>query len=320
MEWASEAAQVLMYRACGLPGMLFGIRRRDMCRFRYETMLNVWFDRPLVYLESLPHDKPLCFRRVIAGHASAYSLKYQFPRGGYIRRFRDNSVRRARLLLAQGRAGGEGLEGGGREEGGKGEKGGGGGGGVKRHHVIVMCKSSQHALTQPRWRNGCFQTKTALAAIDTGLTSSVMTCPDFISSSLQQQIEMVVQATVVVTEHGTTSYTSIFARHGTAVLVIGQAPLKEAQILLQATHIQVMYVSTDRLDQEYSDDCATPQDSHAPSGEDGGERERGGGGGRHGQEQCTGRTQGGELRGLLLHALNRAARGFNLLRARLSHT
>jgi hypothetical protein len=317
MEWASEAAQVLMYRACALPGMLFGKRRRDMCRFRYETMLNVWFDRPLVYLESLPHDKPLCFRRVIAGHASAYSLKYQFPRGGYLRRFRDNSVRRARLLLAQGRAGGEGLEGGGREEGGE---GGEGGRGLKRHHVIVMCKSTQYALNQPCWRNGCFQTKTALAAIDTGPTNSVMTCPDFIGSSLQQQIEMVVQATVVVTEQGTTSYTSIFASHGTAVLVIGHAPLKEAQILLQATHIQVMYVSTDRLDQEYSDDCAIPQDSHAPSTEDGGERERGGGGGRHGQEQCTGRTQGGELLGLLLHALNRAATSFNLSRARLSHT
>jgi hypothetical protein len=217
--------------------------------------------------------------------------------------------------LAQRRAGGEGLEGGGREEGGK-----GGGGGVEGHHVIVMCKSTQFALTQPSWRNGCFQTKTALAAIDTGLTSSVMTCPDFIGSSLQQQIEMVVQATVVVTEQGTTSYTSIFARHGTAVLVIGHAPLKEAQILLQATHIQVMYVSTDRLDQEYSDDCAMPQDSHAPSGEDGGERKQGGGGGSRGQEQCTGRTQGGELRGLLLHALNRAATRFNLSRARLSHT
>jgi hypothetical protein len=51
--------------------------------------------------------------------------------------------------------------------------------------------------------------------------------------SLAQQIELVSRATVLLSEHGTTSYSVLFMRDGAAALCIGKPPMKEAQILLQ---------------------------------------------------------------------------------------
>ncbi len=57
--------------------------------------------------------------------------------------------------------------------------------------------------------------------------------------SLAQQIELVSRATVLLSEHGTTSYSVLFMRDGAAALCIGKPPMKEAQILLQVYNIYI---------------------------------------------------------------------------------
>ena len=53
------------------------------CRDAYDRQLAFWADAPPLYLEELrpgPGDGGVCFRRLVAGQGSAYSLKYQYPR------------------------------------------------------------------------------------------------------------------------------------------------------------------------------------------------------------------------------------------------
>ena len=73
------------------------------------------------------------------------------------------------------------------------------------------------------------------------------------SMSFQSQLEIALKATIVITEHGTTSYFTLFLRTGAVAIVL--APLqdddgiKDGQILLHLTHITVFYL---RPTNEYS--------------------------------------------------------------------
>ena len=60
---------------------------------------------------------------------------------------------------------------------------------------------------------------------------------------------------MILTEHGTTSYSTMFARDGSVVISIGAAPMKEGSLLLQATHIQVVYLALEEQDQGPADTC-----------------------------------------------------------------
>ena len=88
----ASSGQLVMYRKCMLHGHLDGKLRSDVCRWRYEETLKSFFDLPIIYLESLHHTETLCFRRLLAGHASAYSLKYQ------VRICTQSNLHRSKLL------------------------------------------------------------------------------------------------------------------------------------------------------------------------------------------------------------------------------
>lgn len=47
----------------------------------------------------------------------------------------------------------------------------------------------------------------------------------------------------------------MFARDGAVVISIGAAPMKEGSLLLQATHIQVVYLALEEQDQGDADTC-----------------------------------------------------------------
>jgi hypothetical protein len=131
--------------------------------------------------------------------------------------------------------------------------------------------------------------------------------PEYIYSNLNT---VLVQVTAMVTEHGTTSYLCLFAREGAVVIVVGSPPMKEGQVLLQATHIQVMYLSVDQLDQTVADACQ----NRAQDGV--GEVQACGLQGGQAMQGHAGAVQGGELQGTLIHALNLASSRFGLQRVR----
>ena len=152
---------------------------RYACR-RYEETLRVFFDKPVVYLEDLPHTQPLCFQRLIAGHASAYSLKYQFARGEVLRRFRNEICRRACALSVPQDGGQQGV--------------GSRGLPPSGHQVLVIAKDPGYALVRPAWRNGCLQTQLAVEGLECGRGAPRVACmPSVVSLSLRRQIEMIDQ-------------------------------------------------------------------------------------------------------------------------------
>ena len=132
-----------------------------------------------MYLEDLPHTQPLCFQRLIAGHASAYSLKYQFARGEVLHRFRNEICRRARALSVPRDGQQPDAD---RRDTSPPPSG---------HHVVVIAKDPAYALVRPVWRNGCLQTQIAVADLECGRGALRVTCmPSVVSLSLRQQIEI----------------------------------------------------------------------------------------------------------------------------------
>ena len=128
------------------------------------------------------------------------------------------------------------------------------------------------------------------------------------------------QATVILTEQGTTSYLSLFARDGAVVISIGAAPLKEGSVLLQATHIQVMYSAIEGQDQDHADTAC-----HGADAKGGGEVDDC----LQGSEEVRTDTRDApssdysasrhrrKLQATLLHAMNLASTRFGLPRTRL---
>ena len=51
------------------------------------------------------------------------------------------------------------------------------------------------------------------------------------------QVKLMAKSTVILSEHGTTSYSCLFARDGVVVIIIGHPPLKEGQVLLQVIYV-----------------------------------------------------------------------------------
>ncbi len=65
--------------------------------------------------------------------------------------------------------------------------------------------------------------------------------------SFEDQFKAAQRATVIVGEHGTCSYGSLWARDGTVAVVVGEdALLKEPQVLLYITHVAAYFTSVNR--------------------------------------------------------------------------
>ena len=68
--------------------------------------------------------------------------------------------------------------------------------------------------------------------------------------SLPEEIFKVQRAKIIISVHGTISYMSLFAKDGTQQISIANPKeLKENQMLLYATHINLLYLTWDKLAQ-----------------------------------------------------------------------
>jgi hypothetical protein len=67
----------------------------------------------------------------------------------------------------------------------------------------------------------------------------------------QNQLQMTLESTLLISEHGTLSYASLFVRDGLVSIVLATEAndtFKEPQILLHMTHCQVYYLNTEKIE------------------------------------------------------------------------
>lgn len=87
-------------------------------------------------------------------------------------------------------------------------------------------------------------------AKDVSLLDDQVRCVDPAVLSLQEQVGVAAEATLLIAHHGTVAYISLFAREGAALLSVGKAPLKDAHVLLWASHVQTFFLTVDRVASE----------------------------------------------------------------------
>jgi hypothetical protein len=193
----------------------------DLCEEKTRDWLPLAFDHPPMFS---PHED-VCFRELVVGHAHALSVGTMFPhRGVSIRKLRRRVLQKLALPASS-------LS-------------------LKEHHVIVLTKVQLR--TPSVGLDICEMTRRALASVNSDarrqsgaerqtLTVKV-TCFTPAMMSVRKQMRVISAATVVVTEHGSTSYLSFFQNPGTSLIVIGT---KEAMALLSNTDVQTWFHPVD---------------------------------------------------------------------------
>ena len=200
----------------------FTVSEKDRCIKIYRSLFHHIFDTDK--LSMLGPTDQVCFKNLIVGHTSAFSLRtLELARSGFIRRFRNRVVERAGLTHLLNLK-------------------------SKIHKIIVLVKDdggySQLAPSSYLRSRLCNIVKNMATHIYP--TPEVICISNIASISFQTQLELSLTATVVISEHGTLSYFTIFTRTGTAGIVISPLEegggVKESNILLHTTHYQVFYL------------------------------------------------------------------------------
>lgn len=80
-------------------------------------------------------------------------------------------------------------------------------------------------------------------------TSIGVYCIDPLTISVAEQIAKVRKSSVIVAEHGTSSYSILFADDGAVLLSIGSVSLvKEPQVLLFSSHFQSIFLPIEKYE------------------------------------------------------------------------
>lgn len=202
--------------------------KTERCLSMYKNLYQYIFDTEKKILTS--NDK-ICFKNLIVGHENVFSQEnFELARAGFIRRFRDRIVKRAGLTpkLRKTRS--------------------------EKQTIVVLTKDNDSLLYKSSYL------ALRLCNMVTVYTAAILPPPEVIcisnisTMSFQSQLELSLNATLVISEHGTLSYFNIFVRTGTVAIVI--APLqddfgiKDPHIFLHLTHVQIFYL---RPSNEYSD-------------------------------------------------------------------
>jgi len=185
-----------------------------------EKNLRVWPPALLAHPMLLPpYGRDMCFRRLVMGQAGSMSLAGEFARGAI--------TRAARTRLYEGL----GLDPAARPS---------------AHHILVLVKKK--FIKDVEVPDIC-GTVRGWAAWWPEVT---VTCIVPAEVTLREQIEALSKATVVVSEHGSTSYSCMFQVPGTSLLLL--APVKtgvlkwakEPQVMLYFADLFVLYLDESR--------------------------------------------------------------------------
>jgi hypothetical protein len=217
------AAQLLLGNDCGSftdnPGMAHqpanvrlsgGLLPREKC----AENVRRWVPALLAHPPLFPPHADGCFRAVVVGHSHALSLGHWYAhRGAAVREARLAAHARLDLPLPEAR------------------------GPPSEHLVVAFVKvlGDTTPALDAGW-NAC----DAAREWARGAVGVRVSCETPSAMTPREQVASLANATVVVSEHGSTTYLAAFARPGASLLVVGS---NEAHVLLGLPDVRVLYLT-----------------------------------------------------------------------------
>lgn len=185
----------------------------NICHLNYQNIGRQFYDAAELWLENT---EDVCFRNVIAGQQSAFSLKsLELGRATYGRHIRNLIRDRFGLNNTQ----------------------------LLRHKILVVLKS-YGPKESSRWDTLCHDVGDLIAH---NFTSVDYECINPAEISFEEQVRKAWSANIIVAIHGTNSYIALFTRDNTVLVSIGNDDgVKEGHILLFLTHFTTLYMSINR--------------------------------------------------------------------------
>ena len=179
----------------------------ELCAEKTAQWLPLAFTHEPLY----PPHGDACFREVIVGHAHALSVGTMFPHRGVAVRALRRHVRRQLGLPAR-------VD-------------------IKQHKVIVLVKTN---VIRPAIDfDSCAALRNIMARDPDAPAAKVLVeCIRPASMSIKEQLTAIEDATLVVSEHGSTSYISFFQTPKTSLIILGD---KEAMALLSHVDVQTWF-------------------------------------------------------------------------------
>jgi len=170
----------------------------------------------------LPPHPDACYHELVLGHTHALSLGHWYAHRG--------AAHRVARTMAHARAGRVPPE---------------VAGPPRAHAVHVWSKlGGQTAHIKPGW-DICAAVRgwvAELAVLSSSAALPSVTCSAPATLSPAEQLASLDEATVIVSEHGSTTYLAPFARPGASAIIVGR---KEAHVLLGLPDLRVLYVSVE---------------------------------------------------------------------------
>ncbi len=217
MHWSSSQLSVLT--DCHLPlpvnNPYWNKPRKSVCMDLYTLFATLLFgSEPRWLLKS----DDICFRNVIVGQSSAFSLySMQISRSSSVRSFRDHVLFRLGL---QGLAPG-------------------------LPEIVIPLKTPGLNEKDSRWKDLCSYVGAVVRRADSERQLPVV-CYVPVDVSFQDSVKIAQNAVIFVAEQGTISYNGIWCRDGTLLVSIAdKRGMKEAHTLLSMTHVKTLFVSYD---------------------------------------------------------------------------
>ena len=196
------------------------------CLARVEGMHAYFFNHAPLFVDELvagrgvPAAGDVCFRTLVAGHGSTFGLKsVELARAVLVRDFRDLLLTRLVLPAAP------------------------------QENLVLVGMRTPGAAGGKIINDLCTRVRDAVARLGEFYSTKYrVECFVPAEVSLEQEVAMVRRAKVLVSVHGTISYLSLFARDGTQqVSIADPKEYKENQILLYLSHVQMVYLTWDRI-------------------------------------------------------------------------
>jgi hypothetical protein len=196
---------------------------KDLCVYnRTKTRKQVCFENMDTYSPLVLGSRALdlndidnkCFKELVVGHSSAFSLQaIDLERAITLRSARDAIARNSGTAW---------------------------GSRPTQNRIFVLLKRTGYQ-GPPDIATLCEDVERVTKEID---ASVEIYCVDPLTISVVEQIAEARKSTVVIAEHGTTSYSILFAHDGAVLLSIGSTEsLKESQVMLFATHFETIYLA-----------------------------------------------------------------------------
>jgi len=190
------------------------------CQLMYENLFGYVFDTKKLTL--LNSTEKICFKNLFIGHEIVFGQNnFQLGRAGYFRRFRDRVVARAGLTNVLNSK-------------------------PRNHKIIVLTKEKRSTYGNDKYL------KLYLCDMVQSFAETVSPQPEVVCLSnvsvvpFQEQLKLSLSATIVISEHGTLAYFSLFTRTGAVAIVISpmddEYGIKDSHIFLHMTHCQFFYL------------------------------------------------------------------------------